>query len=66
MYCTFDVIATCFGRTWAISRQDLLFGETTALYTLSLVPSGTILLLSICFVAYFHPILFSYHFSVPF
>jgi hypothetical protein len=35
--CTFDVIATCFGHTWAIIRQHLLFGETTALYTLSSV-----------------------------
>jgi hypothetical protein len=31
--------------TWAIIRQHFLFGETIALYTLSLVPLGTLLLL---------------------
>jgi hypothetical protein len=38
-------------------HQATLIGETTALYTLSLVPSSTSLLLFIYFVGYFHPIL---------
>jgi hypothetical protein len=49
------IAATCFGHTWAIIKQPLLSGKTTAMYTLSFVPIGTSLLL-ICFMLYFYPI----------
>jgi hypothetical protein len=61
------IASTCFGRTWVIIRQHLLLGETTALYTLSLVHIGTsLLLLLICFIGYFYPIFLSSHFSISF
>jgi hypothetical protein len=51
------IAATCFGRTWAIIRQQLLRGGTIALPTLSFVPLGTsLLLLLICFIEYFYHI----------
>jgi hypothetical protein len=39
-------------------QATFIIWETTALHTVSLVPSGTSLFL-ICFVGYFHPIFFS-------
>jgi hypothetical protein len=56
----------CFGSTWAIIRQPLFLGGTTALYTLSFVPTCTsLLLLFTCFIGYFYPIFLGSHFSVP-